>query len=232
MGRYMITIAMCIWKRPALTKIVIDYYKELAKKYPLEIVTCGSEGEVSKKLCEGTHYIEAPNSPLSNKHNTLLSKCKELNPDGVILIGSDDFISDKVIEHYLTFKNKDQYIGATECFFYNPLSDSLIYFLNRQQSIGAGRYYTKQVLDKMKWTLWYGEMDKSLDYNSLMYLSFNGVKETNYSLSDIDGFILDVKYAENLTNFDTLSSLSLKISSGLIEKYLGREVADKLMELK
>lgn len=86
------------YKRHRLTKLCFKRLKSQSKKLGFEVVVAGSEGEESKKLAKGLHYIEVPNQPLSNKLNALLNECREF--DGVIVLGSDNFISDSIIKMY------------------------------------------------------------------------------------------------------------------------------------
>ena len=58
-----IGLAIGVYKRHDLEKIVIDNYKEQSKKYGFEIIIAGSEGAASKKLAKDCHYIEVENNP-------------------------------------------------------------------------------------------------------------------------------------------------------------------------
>ena len=74
----------CVWKRPKLTKIILSYYSKLKKEIKntvnLELVAVGSEGNKSRKICEGAgfHYFEHENQPMSNKWQYGLKMTKNI----------------------------------------------------------------------------------------------------------------------------------------------------------
>src|SRR6056297_86817 len=90
-----VALVLAIYKRHDLEKIVLDNFRRQSKKFGFEIIVAGSEGETSKRLAKGCHYIEVENDPLSDKHNELIKKAKELDVDGVVLMGSDDIVNDE-----------------------------------------------------------------------------------------------------------------------------------------
>ena len=135
-----------IWKRPELTKIVLEYYKQFPN---LELICVGSEGEKSKQLAEGWHYIEYKNFPVSEKHNQALKKAKELKVDGVILIGSDDLMSKEVFDFYQTLKPNENVVhGFKDINFFDCKSGKLYYYggYKNPQTIGAGRFFSKFII--------------------------------------------------------------------------------------
>lgn len=228
-------IIVAIYDRPELTKIVLDYYREKSKKYGFEVIVVGSEGEKSRRLAKGFHYVEVPNSPLSYKNNYMVWKAKELNVDGVILIGSDDLLSDNLLKFYMKQPNKRTFLGMPSAYFYSIDKDELIRYHSSSQSIGAGRYFSRYVLEKVGWKLWQKPLDSKLDTDSLDYLSQCGIKESLFTVKD--SMVLDIKYCSssgciNITKFEVLKDLSEPADINLIEKYFGKKLLDKIRRLK
>ena len=62
-----IALITAVWKRPELTGLVLNRFKnikfELSNKINLELIAVGSEGDVSRRLCEsrGFFYVEYEN---------------------------------------------------------------------------------------------------------------------------------------------------------------------------
>ena len=112
-----------MWQRHELTNHVFDYYAKLKRRFKgmnIELCVAGSESKKSRQIAErhGWHYIETRNRPLSKKHNKVLQLAKKFNPDGVVLIGSDDIISDSVFTHYKDYlKGGGEHpIGFRDCY--------------------------------------------------------------------------------------------------------------------
>jgi hypothetical protein len=95
-----ITVTTAVWQRHDLTNYVLSKYHALQKNskltgVELSLVAVGSEGAVSKKICEsnGFTYVEAPNMPLNEKWMVAVNKTKETNPDALLFVNSDDVVS-------------------------------------------------------------------------------------------------------------------------------------------
>ena len=101
-----IAIVTAVWKRPEVFKFFARGVHKLIESFPsiqFEVIVTGSEGTQSEQMVttEGFHYIEIPNEPLAEKHNSSLKKAKQLKPDYVLCLGSDDIISPGLFEIYL-----------------------------------------------------------------------------------------------------------------------------------
>ena len=194
----MLVFIIAIYKRPKLTKIVLNYYKRMQKKYPFKIVVAGSEGQPVK----GVDYIEVPNFPLTNKNNLMMQRAKEHNPDAVVLLGSDDFICENVIKYYyeLIERKETSVMGFYDLYFYSTEHDVLSHYDCGGKSYGAGRWFPKSALDKINWTGWSGEYDRGLDGNNLKVLESKGIQHRTIELADIDGLLVDIKHDFNISD--------------------------------
>jgi len=211
-----IVIMTTMYKRHELTNYVFSYYnklkKELEHAVELIFVVGGSEGDISKEIAERNNfnYIETPNLPLNKKHNNVLLETKKFNPDAVVLIGSDDIISKEVIYEYIkSIQHGVEYMGFSDLYFYD---DGLHYFTGYDSSkkditLGAGRFFSKEFLDKIKWDLW-GDVprNRGLDTASYEKIKLYSPITKILRLIDIDGMILDIKSNQNITNIDNIKN--------------------------
>lgn len=207
-----------IWQRPDLTKIVLEDYRRQSKKYGFEIIVAGSEGDKSRKLCNDLHYIEVLNTPLSAKNNSLVKKAKELAVDGLVMMGSDDLVSDSFWELIYSYTGQEkEYIGLKECYFYDTSTRESYHFKGYARSIGAGRYFSKEVLDKAGWLLWDdSNKNYSMDSNQEDYLKSKNIKQKIINPEDV--YLLDVKHSLNITNKKSILPLCDKPKINIMSK--------------
>lgn len=215
-----ILIVTALWGRSALTGTVLEYYQGLMCDHPeheiwLECV--GSEGEASKQIATraGWGYTEAPNAPLSQKFNLVFEQAKRYSPDLVILVGSDDLISWDLIAWYIENVPKDHHniVGLRDLYFYSIEHDETILFpgypLPSPRTIGAGRCFSRFVLDTMNWRPWQEEiLNRGLDSASTAQMRKRGILEEAHSMSSI-GAAMDVKdQMVSLTPWDRVKGIS------------------------
>ena len=220
MQKKSLVFIIAIYKREELTKQVLAYYKRLRKKYGFEIVVAGSEGERSRKVATGCHYIEVPNYPISEKNNAMMLEAKKFDPDAVVILGSDDFICENVIKHYykLIEKGENKVFGFTDLYFYGLQEDILSHYNVGQKSYGAGRYFPRAVLDAMNWRGWERELNKGLDGENMQKVLLSGCEYYSIPLKEIDGFLVDVKSGFNISRKEII--------------FVGKQVNVEMMEEK
>jgi Flp pilus assembly protein TadD len=192
-----IVIYTCVWRRPELTRIVLSYYsglkKELSGKIQLELLAVGSEGDASRKLCEdcGFDYFEYANQPLSAKWEYGINRCADYDPDGVIIVGSDDLISQNLIEFYDSqLKNNMVFCGLKDGYFFDVGKENLILWTgyNLQgdptrvgETIGMGRCFSRFLLDKLGFSIWKGrDINRGLDGAMTQKLFHLGLQVLDY----------------------------------------------------
>jgi len=122
-----LAVILPIYKRHNLTRLCLEWLRLQADKFLFDVFIAGSEGGVSERLVLefGFNYIEVDNKPLSNKLNALTEKCKGY--DGVILMGSDDFMSDSVFELYQSIDtSKPVLYGFNDSHVYCTMSNKFV----------------------------------------------------------------------------------------------------------
>ena len=206
-GKMTLVILTCVWKRPKLTEIVLSHYSKLKEEIKetinLELVAVGSEGEVSKNICEscGFHYYEHENQPMSKKWDYGLKMTQKYNPDAVIIMGSDDIITKEILDFYIgKIKQGFLLVGIKDFFIYESNLKKLAYWrgygeLNdahrMDETIGLGRCLARPLLDKLNFSVWGGlELDRNLDgamTNRLRKVGIFPISEANAFLVDLNG---------------------------------------------
>jgi hypothetical protein len=154
-----------LWKRETIENAVLAYYGGLTLGgADLVRVAVGSEGKKSRKRAEtnGFQYIEAPNEPLSDKHQAGLLALREADVDAVVVIGSDDLLGGTYWSAALGHVR-----GGAEAFtvrglyLYELASATLAYAPKVRP--GAGRMYGRRLLDRLDWKLWRPGLARGLD---------------------------------------------------------------------
>lgn len=225
-----LAVIVPFFKRPQLTSLCFQHLRRQAVKYDMKVFTAGSQGKESKALADkyGFNYIEIPNSPLSYKFNTLLNSAKG-DFDGVVLLGSDDFLSDSVFDLYSEIDLKDPVLyGFNNFHFYSAKIKTLRTFkykYRHSSSIGAGRLFSIPLLDKFEWDIWNTPRNSSLDSHCS-----NKVKGYEKVLPYTDVFGVDVKHNLNITSFARLAARTIPVSIRELHK-LGN-IATEIKKLR
>lgn len=208
-----IAIVCAVYKRPLLTAIFLKYYAQLKDKYNIVLIAVGSEGDISKNLCEAYqwHYVEHPNNPLSCKINRAFLEAKRFDVDAVIWIGSDDFISEGLLDHY--FKNfsatTPAIMGLSDLYFYSVFHDETIYFKYHsdkgyEKSMGTARFCSKLVLEKINYVLVPHPETRGVDFHAMENFKKHGIQEETFTMEQAGGICVDIKTDEVMTSYKML----------------------------
>jgi len=230
-----IALVIAVYKRHDLTKIVLDNFRLQAKKYGFEIIIAGSEGNASKRLAKCCHYIEVDNDPLSDKHDAMITKAKELDVDGVVLMGSDDIVSDSYWDWVYSLDSNAKYLqGLKDIYFYSTKHKQLYYwagYRNGKQIAGAGRFFSRFILDKMDWQLWDSGLQKGLDTNCSSLLLKKGIKEKSVTMQEINAILVDVKHEYSITNLAIVNNCE-KVNNEIMASKVRKTTTKKVEELE
>lgn len=212
-----VALLTTVWKRPDVTKFVLEYYNAAKKDHDVDLIklAVGSEGNASRSLCESTGwlYLEYDNRPLSNKWQAGLNMLKPLEPDFIITIGSDDIITPDYLRKITNRCPADGCTGIYDFWFLDIASRRMGYWSERKRStpfgggyirtLGAGRCYSKKLLEDLDWGVWPEGYDNKLDgLAEMKMMKVLHRKPTCYSMQDLGSWALDIKSGQNLWNFD------------------------------
>jgi hypothetical protein len=216
-----LAILTCVWKRPELTETVLSSYRalreDLHEQLELILLAVGSEGEVSKTLCErhDFEYLEYPNSPLSHKWNAGVQSARNHDPDGLVIVGSDDLINGSLLRAWAAkLEEGFDFCGIRDLYVLDLSTLMLGYWGGYEHSagkadragepIGCGRCFSRDLLDKMEWNLWPEEprLDEGLDELCLRHVGKKGFMPSSWLLEEAGSMALDIKSGTNITSFD------------------------------
>lgn len=208
-----IAIVCAVYKRPELTAIFLNYYAQLKKKYNVVLIAVGSEGDISRNICESNqwHYVEYPNNPLSFKVNRAFMEAKRFDVDAVIWIGTDDFMSEGLIQYY--FENfsaeTPAVMGLSDLYFYSVFHDKTIHFKYHEdkgyeKSMGTARFCSRSVLEKVNYIMVPHTETRGIDFHAMENLKKHGVWEETFTMSQAGGICVDIKTDEVMTSYQML----------------------------
>lgn len=225
-----LAVIIPIYKRHDLTRLCFEHLSGQQKKFGFSVFIAGSEGNESAALATefGFNYIERPNDPLGQKFNSLSLLCKDF--DGVLVIGSDDFLPDNAWRKYMTLDmNVKAIYGFRGCYFYSTRNNSFSFFnyQNVIKTIGAGRLYTREMMNSVNWKPWSDDQPKGLDTDAIRRCMASGGKEI--LLDQVT--MIDVKHSHNITSH-AITRVGSKLSTDIIERDFGTGFLNKLRELK
>lgn len=194
-----IHVLTACWKRPEITRICFEGIKRLG----LEATAAISE-ESYIPMCEeyGINWVMVQNRPVGNKWNAGMGEALKKDWDYVMILGSDDIVSDSLLDLYKPYMGKYYMFGVDSCYFYHKGTIKYLrnYKDSLQMSVGAGRMLYRGLVENCK-PLW-PKQNRSLDGGSLRIIRSKGYDEHVIYLGD--AVILDIKSDENLNAFDNL----------------------------
>ena len=139
----------------------------------------------------------------------LFIKSKEFDPDGVVLVGSDDFISKNILLTYKKIMKSYDYIGIKDFYLINEVSEIRFWpgYENDRSNepVGGGRFYKKTLLDKVDWTPWKNlEINKSLDYAFSKIIEDIEIESKVIECSDKNGILFTIRTDVNITKMKNI----------------------------
>ena len=137
-----------------------------------------------KHINDAWFYTYAPNDPLSEKWQKGLVTIKQVNPDAVMIVGSDDLVTPKYIEacKYLISKGADL-VYLPGCYFYCTKTKRM--FWGWAERLGLGRCVSRSLLNRLDWKLWPDGLNSGLD--GAMWDRINELKDVRIAKIDPPG---------------------------------------------
>jgi len=225
-----LSVIVPIYKRESITKLCLERLLKQSKKLKFDVIVAGSEGNKSKQIAKGLKYIETENKPLGKKLNSLLKECT--NYDGIIVMGSDDFMSDSIIKMYQQIDtSKEVYYSFNDIYIYSnkyKIIRSDFDYTRAGNGIGVARLYTKPTLKKMNYEIWSNTRLKGLDGNADKRLKAKGINEIQIDLDT--HFLIDIKIESNISAHEMIFSGHKEHDLNVVQK-LGK-IGEKILHLK
>ncbi len=221
-------IAICTgaYKRHDLFELFCRYYADLQKRVPFTLIVACSE-QATHQIAQ--HYGHTSflvnNHPLTRKFNMATQYAE--GADYCIMLGSDDFLTEATLRHYITlFEKGYDYIGVYDWWFYNSLTGAALYWkgynkdANRGHTCGAGRALSNNLLQQINWQPWAAGYDKILDTGMDVRLSTVLHTKHVFNLNDAGLFALDIKSEENMTKFAHWPNTEPIDAAQMLERHL------------
>ena len=217
MGKKTIIVLSCVWGRVNITRMFIDGLLKTQEKlkdvYNFINIVVDSDYSNFELFNNNPNfkYFNHQNLPVSNKWNYGLSQCKNFDFDYVLMMGSDDVISDDVLLKYNDFfESGYNYIGLTDLFVYNTIDGKFYYWEGYSknsgrfgESLGLGRCLHKEIIEHFNHQLWDYGLNRGLDGSMEKRLkTLASVKKINFNSKDY-GVSCDIKSDVNITQLDT-----------------------------
>jgi hypothetical protein len=182
--------------------------KELSKEVEITGHICGSEIEAYQIAKQYKFkYVNSINIPLGRKANVRLLDVKQYDPDVVLFLGSDDFITADTIRYELQkIKEGFDEVCPIDIYYANRERKRGLYspgYVNHRKGEGlaVGRMLTKKMLNKVGWELWESIRKKGIDADARNRLMRIPHKRHLFSLKEEGLMIVDVKTFESLSPF-------------------------------
>jgi hypothetical protein len=160
-----------IFQRRAST---IEAVKRI-KRQDVDIILVGSSSydEQTAKIA-GASYVEYNNTPLSSKIQVGIEVSRLSDPDAIMISGSDNWLSDNWISESIKYIGDYNVIG-TRYWYAAKLQNKIPLEIiqckysddripRREDPHGAGRIFTKSLLDKINWKLYDFKVNSVLDF--------------------------------------------------------------------
>lgn len=208
---------ICVMAAHGRSGITTETIKILQKQtWPIDILMVGDsniERGIANKT--GCMYIQRPNKPLGNKWQEAVYYAKTLDPDALMICGSDSWLSYKWCEIALPFvlyDNQDL-VGINmfhACKVYPNEKVRIIRraYKDRRKNIpmGSGRIFSKKILDKANWHIFPKNKNRAMDINS-----YRKVKELKGNIKIIESE--DMKILTIKSTWESINSWEKYVKS-------------------
>lgn len=175
----------------------------------------------------GSCWIDMDNQYVGRKWNAAAQAALDGACDYLLMLGSDDFVSDGLLEEYAKAvkAHQEQYLGLTSIYVAEPSTRRLMLLEGRMKQLPDGCRYTRAEMERraagevpspvlgagrlMHHSLfaghshfWEPKKNKGLDANITHRL---GLPEPRTIRSDPKMYLVDVKTSANIWSYDTLT---------------------------
>lgn len=210
-----VVIASTLWGRPALTRATLSQWGRLAwavlhRGYEVVLALGVSTPDDRAIARQYTELVDiGSNAPLSRKWDRTIALARNAQPDALMIMGSDDWISPDAFCALAEAGLRSGYSGTTRLYIHDLPSCKTVlldgYTGSRAvEPIGAGRVLRRDVLDALSWSLWPGHhVDRCLDaFAHKRVLGHDMTRRMRLSCAVAPEPILDVKSTTQLTPFE------------------------------
>lgn len=244
-----LAVLTALWKRRDIAALMLSNLQSVrdelrADGIELSVLAVGSEGSTTARLVGeyGAEYVEYPNQPLGEKWNVGLLYCESLDPDAIVVIGSDNFPNAALFRIWAGYlRDGYEYVGFLDAFMFEVTSWRLLHWFGYPKThyrhgepVGSGRCFSAALLERLDWILWDSTKKTSLDWSTTQRLE--KVAPRSKAIHMANGmFHLGIKTHENICKFeqfvaDTGNGRLIEPDELLISQF-GGELVEKLRQI-
>ncbi len=200
-------ILSALWGRPELTRLFLDRMEHLKNELGVVPGVVGSDNQF-REDCEkrGVLYTDHINKPLGLKWNHGIKLFQDTDVTHIMILGSDDFVSDDFIEFSMEFAEDKDFTGCLDMYMYGAHPKrrgwrQLFYFRYPGLLVGPGRVYSRRIIDGMNWKPWGSNRNSGLDGSIAKSVKMLGghVKKKSFIMKDEGLFMVDIKTSGNIS---------------------------------
>jgi len=211
-----VVVITAVWRRHQIMRAFwafCGHLREWWGEHEVLAAVAGSQDPEHEAMARewGALYVDVPNNPLGRKFNAALQAARTLEPDIVLLMGSDDVFSREVAEAYRPHFTRDAYVGLRDLYFYQTETGAMGYWPGYPagprwgEPAGCGRLIGRRWLEAVTWHPWDDAQQNCLDYVSNRAFAAAGAPHfALLGLEQTGGCAVDCKSAVNLWGIERI----------------------------
>jgi len=161
----------CVFPAHRRSSITLETIRLLKRQTIKPHVIMVGDSRVEAAIADeaGCEYIQYANRPLSSKWQAGIWRAGDYNPEAVLIIGSDTWLTPNWCETYLNYLREFDVVGASEWHILRLKRTSIQiacrgYRGQRSvEPVGLGRMYSRDALRRMGWVLYRERKNRRAD---------------------------------------------------------------------
>jgi len=172
-GEIMLKI-ICIMAAHGRKEITTKTIERLKRqKCELDDIVLVGDSIIEKRIAKNTNckYVRHDNMPLSNKWQSGVDYARKLNPDAIVICGSDSWYTSNWVKRCSKYIDKGfDLVGTTFFHTCKAYPKEMLRIVQRRyvgkralEPVGSGRVISSKILDKFNWKLFPSGLESGLD---------------------------------------------------------------------
>jgi len=225
-------VYFAVWRRPEITELCLMGIERMRSHpaYSIQAFAVISEPEMIPLMNQyDIKWVMHENMPLGKKKNYGLKALNHFDFDYLMEIGSDDLVTDYLLNQYLEYFGKYDFFGISDCLYIESETGECRRQLTNASTYGAGRVISRKVLEMIDWTLWPDNISRGMDNASIRNIKQFGIEFHKVKPGICPGLI-DIKSPENIWKFNYFIGTEYDFCNA--SEYISQKEIDKLKILQ
>lgn len=189
---------VCVFPTHKRKAITLETIKMLRKQTVIPHIILIGDSHIEAGIAKQAkvEYVQVANSPLSSKWQAGIWRAGDYNPDAILIIGSDTWLSPHWCEEYAKHLDAWAVVGSPSWYSMN-LSKTKMEVVKRsyegqraEEPCGLGRLYANRAMRRMNWILYAERRNKHADSVALRQARLSGCK---IGAIELDQIALEIK---------------------------------------